>query len=198
MEGHIGLDVHAASCTAGVIDAQGKRIGEPHVLETNAEETGFISLVQPASSAAIGIARDVVRSRTKLVAENAFLRQQLIVLQCHEPQPRRAAGRGDPPPGSTEHVVRSAAATCWSSLATPIARSRSTRNDCSRWAAPTCVAAPYGTFLPRARGESFRGLPRVGARRGRHLTRPSHPGRNRADGAVTRSSNPVRSTSGGK
>jgi transposase len=36
MEKYIGLDVHAASCTAGVIDAQGKRIGKPHVLETSA------------------------------------------------------------------------------------------------------------------------------------------------------------------
>ena len=36
MERYIGLDVHAASCTAAVIDAHGKRIGRPHVLETNA------------------------------------------------------------------------------------------------------------------------------------------------------------------
>ena len=36
MEKYIGLDVHAASCTAGVIDAHGKRIGKAHVLETSA------------------------------------------------------------------------------------------------------------------------------------------------------------------
>ena len=52
----------------------------------------MISLVQPVSSLAVGIARDVVRSRTELVAENAFLRQQLIVLQRHVPHPRFRAG----------------------------------------------------------------------------------------------------------
>ena len=45
-----------------------------------AAERAFISLVQPVSSAPVGIARDVVRSRTESAAENAFLRQQLIVL----------------------------------------------------------------------------------------------------------------------
>jgi hypothetical protein len=35
MERYIGLDVHAASTTAAVIDARGKRVGPPHVLETN-------------------------------------------------------------------------------------------------------------------------------------------------------------------
>lgn len=35
MERYIGLDVHSASCTAAVIDARGKRVGQPHVLETN-------------------------------------------------------------------------------------------------------------------------------------------------------------------
>jgi transposase InsO family protein len=57
-----------------------------------AAERAFISWVQPASSVAVGIARDVVRSRTELVAENAFLRQQLIVLQRHVPHPRFRAG----------------------------------------------------------------------------------------------------------
>ncbi len=37
MERYIGLDVHAASCTAGVIDAHGRRVGSPHVLETSAQ-----------------------------------------------------------------------------------------------------------------------------------------------------------------
>ena len=36
MERHIGLDVHAASCTAAVMDAQGKRLGA-HVIQTNGE-----------------------------------------------------------------------------------------------------------------------------------------------------------------
>ena len=36
MERYIGLDVHAASCTAAIIDAHGKRLGRAHVLETNA------------------------------------------------------------------------------------------------------------------------------------------------------------------
>ena len=56
-----------------------------------AAERAFISWVQPASSVAVGIARDVVRSRTELVAENAFLRQQLIVLQRHVPHPHQIA-----------------------------------------------------------------------------------------------------------
>ena len=34
MEKYIGLDVHATSCTAAVVNAQGKRLGS-HVLETN-------------------------------------------------------------------------------------------------------------------------------------------------------------------
>lgn len=34
MEKYIGLDVHAASTTAGVVDARGKKLG-CHVLETN-------------------------------------------------------------------------------------------------------------------------------------------------------------------
>jgi hypothetical protein len=34
MEKYIGLDVHAASCTAAVLDARGKRLGS-QVIETN-------------------------------------------------------------------------------------------------------------------------------------------------------------------
>jgi hypothetical protein len=37
MQRYIGLDVHAASGTAVVIDARGKRVGAPHVLETNGQ-----------------------------------------------------------------------------------------------------------------------------------------------------------------
>jgi transposase len=36
MERYIGLDVHAASCTAGVMDAHGKRVGKAHVVDTSA------------------------------------------------------------------------------------------------------------------------------------------------------------------
>ena len=36
MEKYIGLDVHAASCTAAVVDARGKRLGS-HVIETNGQ-----------------------------------------------------------------------------------------------------------------------------------------------------------------
>ena len=34
MENYIGLDVHATSCTAAIINAQGRRLGS-HVIETN-------------------------------------------------------------------------------------------------------------------------------------------------------------------
>jgi transposase len=37
MDKYIGLDVHAASCTAAVIDARGKTIRAPQVLETNGQ-----------------------------------------------------------------------------------------------------------------------------------------------------------------
>jgi hypothetical protein len=37
MDRYLGLDVHAASCTAAVIDARGKRVGAPRVLETNGQ-----------------------------------------------------------------------------------------------------------------------------------------------------------------
>jgi hypothetical protein len=36
MEKYIGLDVHAASCTAAVVDVRGKRLGS-HVIETNGQ-----------------------------------------------------------------------------------------------------------------------------------------------------------------
>lgn len=36
MDKYIGLDVHATSCTAAIVDARGKRLG-PHVLETNGQ-----------------------------------------------------------------------------------------------------------------------------------------------------------------
>lgn len=49
MERYIGLDVHAASCTAGVIDARGKRVGPPHVLETNGQALVEFMKVQPGS-----------------------------------------------------------------------------------------------------------------------------------------------------
>jgi len=34
MERYIGLDVHATSCTAAVVNGHGKRLGS-HVIETN-------------------------------------------------------------------------------------------------------------------------------------------------------------------
>lgn len=36
MDKYIGLDVHATSCTAAIVDARGKRLGH-HVLETNGQ-----------------------------------------------------------------------------------------------------------------------------------------------------------------
>jgi hypothetical protein len=36
MDKYFGLDVHATSCTAAVVDARGKRLGH-HVLETNGQ-----------------------------------------------------------------------------------------------------------------------------------------------------------------
>lgn len=49
MERYIGLDVHSASCTAVVVDARGKRVGSPHVLETNGQSlVGFIK-TQPGT-----------------------------------------------------------------------------------------------------------------------------------------------------
>jgi transposase len=42
MDKYIGLDVHAASCTAAVVDARGKRLGT-HVIETNGQAlVGFL------------------------------------------------------------------------------------------------------------------------------------------------------------
>jgi transposase len=42
MEKYIGLDVHATSCTAAVVDARGKRLGS-HVIETNGQTlVGFL------------------------------------------------------------------------------------------------------------------------------------------------------------
>ena len=57
---------------------------------------GVKRLVEPARSTATataGVARDSVRSRTELLAENAFLRQQLIVLRRSVKRP--APGRAD-------------------------------------------------------------------------------------------------------
>ena len=47
MERYIGLDVHAASCTAAVVDARGKRVGAPHVLETNGQTLVEFFKLQP-------------------------------------------------------------------------------------------------------------------------------------------------------
>src|SRR5260370_657624 len=49
MERSSGLDVHAASATAAVIDARGKRIGAPHVLETNGEVLVEFVKLQPGT-----------------------------------------------------------------------------------------------------------------------------------------------------
>jgi|HubBroStandDraft_1064217.scaffolds.fasta_scaffold49936_2 transposase len=46
MERYIGLDVHAASCTAAVVDAQGKKLGA-HVIETNGEALVKFLATQP-------------------------------------------------------------------------------------------------------------------------------------------------------
>lgn len=46
MQRYIGLDVHAASCTAAVIDARGKRLGA-HVIETNGEALVRFLATQP-------------------------------------------------------------------------------------------------------------------------------------------------------
>lgn len=49
MERYIGLDVHAASCTAAVIDARGRRVGGPHVLETNGQALVAFFKTQPGT-----------------------------------------------------------------------------------------------------------------------------------------------------
>ena len=61
MDRYIGLDVHAASCTAAVMDARGKKLGA-HVIATNGEAlvsarvsfrgilTNSLELDPPASS----------------------------------------------------------------------------------------------------------------------------------------------------
>jgi len=49
MERYIGLDVHAASCTAAVIDARGKRVSGPHVLETNGHALVEFIKIQPGT-----------------------------------------------------------------------------------------------------------------------------------------------------
>jgi transposase len=49
MERYIGLDVHAASCTAAVIDARGKRVSGPHVLETNGQALVEFIKIQPGN-----------------------------------------------------------------------------------------------------------------------------------------------------
>jgi transposase len=49
MERYMGLDVHAASCTAAVIDARGKRVGGPHVLETNGQALVEFFKTQPGT-----------------------------------------------------------------------------------------------------------------------------------------------------
>jgi hypothetical protein len=47
MERSIGLDVHAASTTAAVIDARGKRVGPAHVLETHGQVLVEFMKTQP-------------------------------------------------------------------------------------------------------------------------------------------------------
>lgn len=49
MERYIGLDVHAESCTAAVMDARGKRVGAAHVLETNGQVLVEFFKLQPGS-----------------------------------------------------------------------------------------------------------------------------------------------------
>ena len=46
MDRYIGLDVHAASCTAALMDAQGKRLGA-HVIETNGQALVKFLTAQP-------------------------------------------------------------------------------------------------------------------------------------------------------
>jgi hypothetical protein len=46
METYIGLDVHAASCTAAVMDARGKRLGA-HVIATNGQALVQFLATQP-------------------------------------------------------------------------------------------------------------------------------------------------------
>ncbi len=53
----------------------------------------FVAPARSATTAAAGAVRDAVRSRSELVAENAFLRQQLIVLRRSVSRP--ALGRED-------------------------------------------------------------------------------------------------------
>ena len=46
METYIGLDVHAASCTAAVIDGRGKKLGS-HVIATNGQALVSFLAAQP-------------------------------------------------------------------------------------------------------------------------------------------------------
>ena len=58
-----------------------------------AAERAMLAIIRPSSaSMPFGVARDAVRTRLELVAENASLRQQLIVLQRHVPSPRFREG----------------------------------------------------------------------------------------------------------
>ena len=49
MDRYIGLDVHAASTTAAVLDARGKRVGPPHVLETHGKVLVEFFKLQPGT-----------------------------------------------------------------------------------------------------------------------------------------------------
>ena len=56
-------------------------------------ERAILAIIRPSSaSMPVGLARDAVRTRLELVAENASLRQQLIVLQRQVPSPRFREG----------------------------------------------------------------------------------------------------------
>ena len=56
-------------------------------------ERVILAIIRPSSaSMPVGLARDAIRSRMELVAENASLRQQLIVLQRQVPSPRFREG----------------------------------------------------------------------------------------------------------
>ena len=62
MQLYIGLDVHAASCTAAIMDARGKKLGA-HVIATNGEALVKFLATQPGTLKLAAKIPTSVRSR---------------------------------------------------------------------------------------------------------------------------------------
>ena len=66
-----------------------RRVGRPFGYVLHQLEACLKRWTQPTSdSLLLGTARDLARSRGELIAENAFLRQQVIVLKRQSPRPK--------------------------------------------------------------------------------------------------------------